>query len=199
MKPVDLELGKCTTPTMGIQLVPKKHYRWIVPWATCWRTKWQSILIISKKGMYWPIKKNVLAMKNKHCMDLGWVESPYRPGLIEGWTDLGGGPSGRGTGDSTKRVTIMENGCGCEYRRGESRRNREVVVFWNLISSEQDRTGLAQMEVHGRVRVLERMRSFHLHQFHGVTLYSKVDGCCYPHIRYPEPVCLACKQIFGGN
>lgn len=49
------------------------------------------------------------------------------------------------------------------------------------------------MNVKGTISVLKAVGAFHLNQQHLVPLDSEIDGSRKPHIRYPQPVSLACQ------
>lgn len=120
---------------------------------------------------------------------------PYRSGLAEGRSNLNRRPNRDGTRNSLLWIAVVKNGCCCQYPSGEAWRNYNVVILNRLISCDQDRIWLAKMDIKWTVGVLQRVRPFYLYQFHHVSLNSEVDWCRKPHIWYPQPIRLTCKQI----
>lgn len=118
---------------------------------------------------------------------------PDSSGLKDRWSNIKSRSGRSRTGYPDPRIAVMKNGSCCVYPSGESRRNNYIVILDRLISCDQHRIGLSEMDVKWRISVLEGMRSFDLHKFQCVPLDSEVNRCCEPHIRYPESICLTCR------
>ena len=69
----------------------------------------------------------------------------------------------------------MENGSGGEDVSGETGGHGHEVVLSGLISFDENRVGLARMNVQPRVASLDRVCSLHLHQCHPVALNSEIQ------------------------
>lgn len=148
------------------------------------------------------IRKQLVYMKNSMIIILGFNKRrgtkwnkrvPNSSGLKDRWGNIKGRPRRNRAGYPNAWIAVMKDGSCCEYSSGESSRDNYVVILDRLISCDQHRIGLSEMDVEWRISVLEGMRSFYFHKFQWVSLDSEVDGCCEPHICYPESICLTCK------
>lgn len=96
--------------------------------------------------------------------------------MVEGPVDLYRWTAGRGTLDRASRVTVTKNARGSENPRSEASGNDNVVVLSWLVSRDEHRVRLTNMNIERRVGRLKGMCSLHLYQLHFMTLNSKVEG-----------------------
>lgn len=130
---------------------------------------------------------------NKKRDNKGNKRAPNCSGLEDRWNNIKSRARRNGTRYPDAWIAVMKNGSCCEYSSGESRRDNYVVILDRLVSRDQHRIGLPEMDVEWRISVLEGMRSFYFYKFQWVSLDSEVDGCCEPNIWYSESICLTCK------
>ena len=109
--------------------------------------------------------------------------------MLERPVDLDGGSGGRNSSsNSPGGVGVVEKGSSLENTGGEAGGDDNEVVPRGLVGCDQDGARLPQVEVQRRVRVLQSVRAFHLHQQHLVPLYPKIYRCRHSHVGYPESV-----------
>lgn len=102
--------------------------------------------------------------------------------MVEGPINLYRRTAGRGTFDSASRVTVTKNASGSEHPRSEASGNDNVVVLRWLVSRDEHRVRLTNVNVERGVGCLKGMCSLHLYKLHFMTLNSEVEGMLQPHI-----------------
>ena len=153
-------------------------------------------LVIRKHRIYMKISIIIIRLCNKrrgNKWNNKWNKRvPNSSGLKDRWGKIKSRPQRSRAGYPDAWIVVMKNGSCCEYSPGEQRRDNCVVILDRLISCDQHRIGLSDMDIEWRISVLEGMRSFYFHKFQWVSLDYEVDGCCEPHIWYSESICLTC-------
>lgn len=89
----------------------------------------------------------------------------------------------------------MQNGCCCKHLWCKTCWDDYVIILCRLVTGDQNRVGLAQVNVKRLIGVLQCMCPFNLDQQHLVTLNSEIDRCREPDIWYAKSVSLAWPTI----
>jgi len=113
------------------------------------------------------------------------LEIPQGSSLFNRPVKLNSWSTGRRIWNTSCWITVMKNGGRSEHLRGEACWDNNEVILCCLISCNQNRIGLPQMDIKGIISVLQWVSSFDLHQQHFMPLNSEIDRSGEPHIWYP--------------
>lgn len=96
-------------------------------------------------------------------------------------------------------ASVADHGGRVEGGVGEAGGDDDMIVHGGLVGGEQHGEGLADMNVDGGVRVLNRVSALHLDQRHIVPLDEDVERVLDTNVGNAQSVCLSCMEEKGNK
>lgn len=123
------------------------------------------------------------------------VMIPDRTSLVKRPTNFDGRTTRGEAGDLLVRVAVVKYSSGINKNRRETVWSNNVVILRSLVSCEEDRVALSNMNIKGGINLLHCVCTLYFHQCHFMILDSEVEWMFQSNIAYPQSISFPCKRF----